>query len=88
MIYFRARPRTGPTHQPTGRQFPSRDVGDRLEHHLVQFVADTLALDHEMEEGLDTEVSFVPELVSNHRTSARMIETFEHRIRVVSIKWC
>jgi hypothetical protein len=55
-------------------------AGDGLEDCLVGFVADALALDREMEEGLGAEISLVPEFGDNHRASARTIETFKHRV--------
>jgi len=45
-------------------------AGDRLEHCLVGFVADALALDREMEEGLAADVNLVPELGDDHGMSA------------------
>jgi len=45
-------------------------AGDRLEHRLVGFVPDALALDRQVEEGLAAEICLVPELGDDHRTSA------------------
>jgi len=45
-------------------------AGDRLEHCLVGFVTDALALDREVEEGLAAEICLVPELGNDHTTSA------------------
>ena len=61
-------------------------AGDRLEHCLVRFVADALALDREVQEGLGAEVCLVPELGDNHRGSTRTIKTFKHRV-VQSFQW-
>jgi hypothetical protein len=44
-------------------------AGDGLGDCLVGFVADALALDREVEEGLGAEISLVPELRDNHGTS-------------------
>jgi len=49
-------------------------MGCRLEidlnHCLVEFVADALALDREVEEGLAAEICLVPEFGDDRRTSA------------------
>jgi len=44
-------------------------AGDRLEHCLVGFIPDALALDRQVE-GLATEICLVPELGDDHGTSA------------------
>ena len=44
-------------------------VRDRLEHSIIGFATDALALDSEVEKGLGTEVSLVPEFWYNHGTS-------------------
>jgi len=54
-------------------------AGDGLGHCFVGFAAETPALDREVKKDLGAEVSLVPGLGNNHRTSGRTIETLDHR---------
>jgi len=50
--------------------YDGASTGDGLEHCLVGFVADVLALNCEVEKCLGAELSLVPELGDKHRTPA------------------